>query len=164
MAEQARLELTHHHPAMNGLAIRCSTCYAYCSVSREAFLFRFSRTPWSAVPTNRPNPYRQAMRPAPFPCRLPAAGTDGRCRTCTLCLIRTAHLPLCYIGVFNNFSDPCFKMPPACFPLPPTFHSIGNNGVISRESRCIILPIPGNPVSPLRYVDIYIYIYNIIYI
>ena len=32
MAEQAGLEPTHRIPSMNGLAIRCSTCYAYCSV------------------------------------------------------------------------------------------------------------------------------------
>ena len=32
LAEQAGLEPTHRNPSVNGLAIRRSTCYAYCSV------------------------------------------------------------------------------------------------------------------------------------
>lgn len=32
MVEQAGLEPVHRNPSVNGLAIRCSTCYAYCSV------------------------------------------------------------------------------------------------------------------------------------
>ena len=32
VAEQAGVEPTRQHPPTNGLAIRCRTCYAYCSI------------------------------------------------------------------------------------------------------------------------------------
>ena len=130
LAEQAGLEPTHRNPPVNGLAIRRSTCYAYCSVwggdpegtltltldrFGEASLFQQT----AAVLRERKRTFGCMIQP----------GTDGWGRTSTRRVQSPVHRLLCYIGIFSSvrdfkfsfliFSGAGFYAPPPLFPIPP---------------------------------------------
>lgn len=116
---------------MNGLAIRRSTRYAYCSVLDgdpegtltltldrfgEASLFQQT----AAVLRERKRTFGCMIQP----------GADGWDRTSTRRVNSPVHRPLCYIGIFFSvrnlkfsfliFSGAGFYAPPPLFPIPPS--------------------------------------------
>lgn len=110
LAEQAGLEPTHRNPPVNGLAIRRSTCYAYCSVldgdPEGTLTLTLDRFGVASLFQQTAAVLRERKRT--FGC-LGQPGADGWDRTSTRRVQSPVHRPLCYIGIFSSVRDSKFS-------------------------------------------------------